>query len=120
MPLNEGTIQTTLGGCAIQSTRPSQSEIFYFKAVIVGTIFQFGRVCHQIYNNRKYFTTGNGRPIHTYEQREQSTITPTQSEIFSVIVDCSYVLAFQDQTPCRNRNSFKTKYLPKVKYSLLL
>ena len=46
MSLNEGTtaiyeIDTnynnreyfTLGGCAIQSTRPSQSEIFYFKAV---------------------------------------------------------------------------------------
>ena len=77
----------------MQSTRPSQSEIFYFKAVIVGTIFHFERVCHPIYNNRKYFTAGNGRPTHTYEQREQSTITPTQSEIFSFIVHCSYVLA---------------------------
>ena len=83
----------TLAGCAMQSTRPSQSEIFYFKAVIVGTIFHFERVCHPIYNNRKYFTAGNGRPTHTYEQREQSTITPTQSEIFSFIVHCSYVLA---------------------------
>ena len=52
-------------------------------------------MCHPIYNNRKYFTTGNERPIHKYKQREQSTITPTQSEIFSVIVACSYVLIFQ-------------------------
>ena len=28
--------------------------------------------------------------------------TPSQSEIFSVIVDFSYVLAFQDQTPSQN------------------
>ena len=38
-----------------------------------------GQYIRAIYNNKKYFTlggcTGLGRPIHTYEQREQATIT---------------------------------------------